>query len=164
MLQTNAGSPKIDIKVFVQDRPDQEANDFANSIRNMLNEAGYGTNGERVIKIPPFVVSPRDESQNVRLPQIFSIYATDKDGKVIPLSMPSMGGNMMPFFPTKNSVDSELGNAKMPVASYFSNNPNDIFGGVCNILSYIGIRPAPLDRHDLLNPYEVGFYIPPQVQ
>jgi len=75
-----------------------------------------------------------------------------------------MGGNMMPFYPTKNSVEVELGNPKLPTASYFSTNPNDIFGGVCNIFSYIGFSPATLVLPGLLKPGEVAFYIPPQVQ
>ena len=163
LVETNSG-PKIDIKVFAQEGDDFEANSFADSIRKMLNDAGYGTNREKVIKIPPFTVSLRANLKNARMPPIFAIFATDNNGNLIPLSMPSMGGNIMTFFPTKKTVESELGNPKVPTASYFSNNPNDILGGVCNILSYIGFRSAPLALPGLLKPGEVAFYIPPQVQ
>jgi hypothetical protein len=131
----------------------------------MLNEAGYGTNREEFIKVQPFKVAPSVGQKNERLPQIFAVFATDYDGKKIPLSMPSMGGCFMPFFPTKNSVQSEIGNPRFPIASYYSNNPNDILGGIRNILNYIGLSTAELSTTNLhLKPYEVGLYIPPQVQ
>jgi len=161
---TNSGSPKIDIKVFAQDGDDAEANDFADTVRRMLNDAGYGTNRERVIKIPPFTASPVTDSKKDRMPLIFAIYATDYSGKKIPLSMPTAGGNLMVFLPTKNSVQVELTNSQIPVMSYYSTNPNDILGGVCNLMRYIGFPPTELVKSGLLNPGEVAFYIPPQVQ
>jgi hypothetical protein len=161
---TNSGSPKIDIKVFVQDGDDFEANNFAGTVRRMLNDAGYGTNGERVIKIPPFTASPGADSKNTRMPLIFAIFATDYDGKKIPLSMPTLGGNMAFFLPSKNMVQTELTNSQIPTMSYYSTNPNDILGGVCNLLRYFDFPPTELAMPGLLNPGEVAFYIPPQVQ
>jgi hypothetical protein len=162
LLQTNAlSSPKIDIKVFVQDVDDPEAKNFANFIRQMLNDAGYGTNGEEVIKIQPFNVAG---GKNERMPQVFAVFATDNNGNKIPLSMPTMGGSLMPFYPTKATVQTELTNSQIPIANYYSNNPNDILGGVRNILNYIGISTAELYGVNFLKPYEVGFYIPPQAE
>lgn len=164
LLDTNILSPKIDIKVFIQDVEDPEAKNFADSVRKMLNDAGYGTNREAVIKIRPFNVVPNASEKSERMPQIFAIYAINYDGKKIPLSMPSFGGCIATFFPTKNSVQTEIGNPRIPIVNYYSNNPNDILGGICNILSYIGFRPKELALPGVLNPVEVAFYIPPQVQ
>jgi hypothetical protein len=164
LLDTNILSPKIDIKVFVQDVDDPEAKKFADSFRKMLNDAGYGTNREEVIKIKPINTVPNASEKSARMPQLFVIYATDYDGKKIPLSMPSFGGCITIFLPTKNSVQSEIGNPRIPIANYYSTNPNDILGGICNILSYIGFPPTELISPGLLKPSEVAFYIPPQVQ
>lgn len=162
-LETNAlSSPKIDIKVFVQDVDDPEAEYFADFVRRMLNDAGYGTNGEEVIKVQPFNVSPSDSAKNGRMPQIFAVFAIDNNGNKIPLSMPGFGGSITPFIPTKIAVQAEVGNPKIPVACYYSNNPNDILGGVRNILNYIGVPIAELTVTNLLKPYEVGLYVPPQ--
>lgn len=162
LLDTNIMSPKIDIKVLVQDVDDPEANSFAISVRAMLNDAGYGTNGEGVIRIKPFSVSLNGGNQ--RMPKIFAVFATDNDGKIIPLNMPSMGGCIMPFLPTKNAVEAEIGNPRIPIANFYSTYPNDILGGVRNILNYIGLSTAELAANNLLKPNEVGFYIPPQVE
>lgn len=160
LLQTNsAGSPKIDIKVFVPDVDDPEAKNFAKIIRNMLNDAGYGTNGEDVIKIQP--LNPV-MGINERMPQVFALFATDNNGKEMPAGM--WGGSIAPGFPTKMSVQVELTNSQIPTLSYYSSYPSDILGGVRNLLNYIGVPTGELKGATILKPYEVGFYIPTQAQ
>ncbi|GEM_PF-6383643 len=162
LLQTNAlSSPKIDIKVFAPDVDDPEVKYFAKLIREMLNDAGYGTNREEIIKIQPLNLVG---GTNERMPQLFVIFATDNNGNKIPLSMPGFGGCIMPFVPSKATVQTELTNSQIPIACYFSTNPNDILGGVRNIFNYIGVSTSELYGTSILKPFEVGFYIPQQVQ
>ena len=98
------------------------------------------------------------------MPEVFALFATDNNGNKIPLSMPGFGGCITPFFPTKVTVQTELTNSQIPIASYYSTNPNDILGGVRNILNYVGVSTIELDGTKILKPFEVGFYIPSQVQ
>jgi hypothetical protein len=136
------GYPRIHIKVFCHEG-DNETWRYASQIREMLNENGYGTNGEQVIETPQYA---REWAGS---PYPFSKYdlacfwyGTNRTERLIPEFMLLPGGKMVGVM------------GKGPYAE---------FSLVILAFWQIQIFPAGGNDDTLLKPGEFGVFVPPKI-
>jgi hypothetical protein len=158
LLDSKNVSPKIPIKVLVLDL-DHETKAFAESLRRLLDEAGYGKPGEGVLKFSHLRIHPADDSYERKLPDIIAIFSTDT-GEVPPPTLPGFGSVMM-MNPTALSIS--RGDKSHPRVFRYTDNPNDILWGVSVVLKFVGINCQHISGHKILQPGEIGFFVPKQV-
>jgi len=135
---------KIYIKVIVS-LEDGETERYARQIRNMLDVAGFGTNGEGIVR-----VSPRFVIENTNSIAKFSAFA---------VAFECYGKNDMPIFLPISFPP----NSDRPVTS--SGFPNDIrvFAYVGWAFSKIGLPPAYLSDDVILKPGEFAVFVPQKI-
>lgn len=182
LSNTKNVSPKIPIKIIVGNT-NQEADDFAQAFRSLLNEAGY-TNDEEIVRIPWMSVKIYTSGEQ-RIPDVVAFISSPNSTihSTLPFNTgivtsngitylttapppPFMAGDIgsvAMFIPSKTAIEGgEVGSH--PRMYRYTENPNDILYGISSVLNYIGITTAgPMSSDMILKPGEVGFFIPIKV-
>jgi hypothetical protein len=171
--------PKIPIKVIVGDT-NKETDDFARELRKLLNEAGYGTNNEEIIRLQGLkFVQATGGGQ--RTPWVFALFSSNT--RVIPMpnfkgfvikdpsnniveraETPSFAqgfGSVSIMNPTADSI--AHGDKTHPTISRPTNDPNDILYGISEVLNFNGIITEQVSGSKILKSGEIGFFIPSTV-
>jgi hypothetical protein len=135
--------PKFPIKVFSR-YGDNESYRYASQIRKMLNEAGFGTNGEQVIETAGIVREWENAPNQFNNFDIGCFwYGTDKTTTLVDAT----GYRPLP----NNNV--------MLVGT----NSVGVFAVVMWVFDRIEIHPSGGDDDFLLKPGEFGVFVPPKI-
>jgi hypothetical protein len=159
----NTNVAKFHIKVLIG-AFDQETMNFAVDFRQMLNDAGYGSNNEHVIQINPAAFTIRPFQNDESVPQVMALcWSTNRDTSPLENSP----GTVVVIYPTANSpsgwhmeVPRTQTNTNILHGYLRGGGPNDVLRGVCNVLDEIGINTGYCSGNDVLEPGEIGFFIP----
>ena len=151
-------SPKISIRIIVTS-DDPETKNFAKQFRALLNEAGHSVKkGEGVITIPPPPNRFLDDKHN-RMPNLVALY--NNGCGYSELSRTGFGSVMI-----MNASPAQIakGDKSHPRVYRYTENPNDILLGIQQTLSFIGINTHSIYADAILEPGEVAFYVPSQIE
>lgn len=150
-------SPKIPIKVLVTSK-DPETQKFAQTIRSLLDEADYKTEegkGIGTVSAPP---SSFVDDQK-RIPDLIAVYSNSSGYS----DMARTGfGSVMIMNATPEVI--AKGDKSHPRVYRYTENPNDILLGITAILKHIGVSTHSIYGDGVLQPGEVAFYIPSQME
>lgn len=182
---------KTPIKVIVG-KTDSETENFASQFREMLDAAGYGIDAKSVpneayktneivvtsfepdVGVPPFNISGKNQ-ELVRIPDFFVSPTKNgqKDVDVVAIFSSTNGeigipnspkgpdaASVMVFYPNPKVIHDTN---DMHYAYHPTRNPDNILMGVSDVLIASGISVGPLQGRAILNPGEVGFFIPQKI-
>jgi len=152
-------SPKPCINVLVGDT-DQETEHFASEFRKLLIEAGYASDKQEILRRPGLRIRDSQGTSDRRIPPIIAAFSSET-AEVPPPSMPQFGSVMM-MNPTTFSI--ARGDKSHPRVYRYTEDPNDVLHGVSSVLRFIGIKVDPMSGYRILEPGEIGFLIPKQVE
>lgn len=179
-LLTHGVVSKCPIKVLVALPADSETTHFALKLREMLDEAGFGTNHESIIGVPYLSNVPQEQNYEKPLDWVLAVYFsptnqppnfTDPPAVAVLTNAPN--GRLysqMPFASFSQVANARpielIPSGQRALVGYFpTKQPTLIMFGVSEVLWGIGIRVGlmPSDRGILVKPGEVAFLVPPRI-
>ena len=158
LLRKENTSPKPSLKVLI-DGTEEETVLFANSLKKLLVEAGYGKAKEKTINGKLGDLIPQDGNLTRRRPHILAVFSSP-DKRIPEPSMPQFGSIMM-MSPSTHSIS--RGDTSHPAVYRYTNNVNDILHGVVAVLRHAGFRVDPISGNGILRTGQVGFMVPRQI-
>jgi hypothetical protein len=149
--------PKPSLKILIGDS-DLETENFAKSFKRLLADSGYMDEADEIAIKSSMQIRPVGNAENRRRPPLIAIFSSadhsiPPPNKQVPLTIQMM-------YPTTFSIS--RGDTSHPRIYRYSDNPNEILHGICSVLHFIGLTPNSMSGFGLLEPGDIGFFIPKQ--